>query len=255
MNFLTEFPERNELVIAVIRKILPYGAFCVLPEYNDMEAFLHVSEIAPRWIKNIHEFISEGERQVVKVHHVDPQKNQVDISIKRVSDEERRRKLELMRTEKRAKKLIELCIKTAKSSIKSEELYEKIEAVYPDVYTCLQLCMEKGDEALKDVDVPKNLKKIIVEISKKNIKKPSIEVSGIVSLTCYGVSGVEDIKKCLSIKEKGVSILYLGAPKYKISLTAEDYKKGEKNLSKIVEHIKEFAMKNNCTFDYEREKG
>jgi translation initiation factor 2 subunit 1 len=81
----TELPEENELVMAVIKKILPYGAFCSLPEYNNLEAFLHVSEVAPRWIKNIHEFISEGQKHVVKVHHLDKEKNQVDISIKRVS--------------------------------------------------------------------------------------------------------------------------------------------------------------------------
>ena len=45
---------------------MPYGAFCTLPEYKDLEAFLHVSEVAPRWIKNIHDFISEGQRYVVR---------------------------------------------------------------------------------------------------------------------------------------------------------------------------------------------
>ena len=63
MILITELPDHDELVIAVIKKIMPYGAFCSLPEYGNVEAFLHVSEVAPRWIKNIHEFISEGQKK------------------------------------------------------------------------------------------------------------------------------------------------------------------------------------------------
>jgi len=93
---------------------MPYGAFCSLAEYPDLEGFLHISEVAPRWIKNIHEFISEGQRHVVKVHHVDRAKNQVDVSIKRVNEEEKKRKLEGVQNEKRGKKLLELSLKNAK---------------------------------------------------------------------------------------------------------------------------------------------
>ena len=90
---MAEIPEQDELVLAVIKKIMPYGAFCVLPEYKDAEAFLHVSEVAPRWIKNIHEFISEGQRHVVKIYHIDREKNQIDVSLKRVSEEEKKQVL------------------------------------------------------------------------------------------------------------------------------------------------------------------
>ena len=100
-GFIIELPEENELVVAVIKKIMPYGAFCVLPEYQDMEAFMHISEVAPRWIKNIHEFISEGQRHVAKVHHIDREKRQVDISLKRVNEEEKKVKLESMKIEKK----------------------------------------------------------------------------------------------------------------------------------------------------------
>lgn len=54
-----ELPREGSLAIAVVKKIMPYGAFCTLTEYGDIEAFMHISEVAPRWIKNIHEFLSE----------------------------------------------------------------------------------------------------------------------------------------------------------------------------------------------------
>jgi translation initiation factor 2 subunit 1 len=219
-----EFPEKDELVLAIIRKILPYGAFCILPEYNNREAFLHVSEVAPRWIKNIHEFISEGQRLVVKVHRIDREKNHVDVSLKRVSEEEKKNKLAQVSFEKRAKKLLEVAIGEAKTKTGFEDVKNKIEEEYGDLYSCLKEASEQGEAALEGIDIPKALKAQITEVAKKNIKKQMVTVGGIASLTCYGEEGVSTIKKIFSSCEKDVEITYLGAPKYKISIVSEDYK-------------------------------
>ena len=250
MILIVELPEEGELVIAIIKKIMPYGAFCILTEYGNLEGFLHISEVAPRWIKNIHEFISEGQRHVVIVHRVDRQKNQVDISIKRVSEEQRKRKLEMVRNEKRGAKLLELSIKSAKLKADPAKVREEIESHFPDVYTCFKEASLKGEDALKELDIPKTLKAQITELAQKSIKKPVVEVDSVVTLVCYGPEGVEDIKKALKVEE-GISVQYLGAPQYKISLTAPDYKTGEKKLQRVLEHIKGFAQKNNCDLKYE----
>jgi translation initiation factor 2 subunit 1 len=236
--------------MGIIKKIMPYGAFCALPEYDNLEAFLHVSEIAPRWIKNIHEFISEGQRYVVKVVHVDKSKNQVDISIKRVSDEEKKVKLELVQNEKKGAKLLEISLKTAKSKLEIAKAREEIEAHFVDVFSCFKAVSLEGEGALKDLKFPKGLKDAMVELAKKSIKKPVVELDTVASLVCYGPCGVDDIKNVLKV-DKDISVHYLGAPKYKISLTASDYKSGEKRLNKVLEEIKALAQKNNCDFNYE----
>jgi translation initiation factor 2 subunit 1 len=244
-------PDEDELVIAVIKKIMPYGAFCVLPEYGDLEAFLHVSEVAPRWIKNIHEFISEGQRYVVKVHHVDSTKNQVDVSIKRVSEEEKKQKLELIKSEKRGEKLLDIAIKAAGGKIDAKAVQAAMEAEFGDIYSCFKEA-SLNEKVLDKLDIPKELKARIVDIGKKNIKKPVVEVAAIVTLTCYGSDGIDDVKKALQIEDAVVH--YLGAPRYKLSITAPDYKSGEKKLLGTLEHIKAFAQKNSCDFKFEREE-
>jgi len=232
---------------------MPYGAFCILPEYNNLEAFLHVSEVAPRWIKNIHEFISEGQRYVVKVHHLDRQKNQIDVSIKRVSEEEKKHKLESMKTEKRGEKLLENVLKAVPAAgIDMPTARLKIEAEFEDVYSCFKEASSGGEEALAKLDLSKALKAKIVEIAKKNIKKPVVEVDSVVSLVCYNPDGLGDLKKALKLAE-GADVHYLGAPRYKISLTADDYKGGEKRMAAMMEKIKAFAHKNNCEFKQEEE--
>ncbi len=250
---IVELPDEDELVVAVIKKIMPYGAFCVIPEYNNLEAFLHVSEVAPRWIKNIHEFISEGQRYVVKVHHVDRQKGQVDVSIKRVSEEEKKRKLELLQNEKRGAKLLEFALKDAKTGDDAAAVTKEIEAHYDDVYTCFKEASFKGEEALKKLDLPKALKAKIMEIAIKSIKKPVVRIDTLVTMVCFNPAGVADVKAALDIGED-VEVHYLGAPRYKLSLTAPDYKSGEKRMLTVLERIKTYAQKNNCDFKSEREK-
>jgi translation initiation factor 2 subunit 1 len=249
---IAELPEEDELVIAVIKKIMPYGAFCILPEYKDLEAFLHVSEVAPRWIKNIHEFISEGQRYVVKVHRVDRQKNQVDISIKRVSEEEKKRKLEIIKSEKRGEKLLDIAIKAAGAKVDAKAARAVLESEFGDVFSGFREASFTGEKALQKLDLPKELKAAILDLAKKNIKKPAVEVTSIVTLTCYGANGLEDLKAALTVE--GAALHYLGAPRYKLSITAPDYKSGEKKLVGVLEHIKAFAQKNNCDFKSEREE-
>ena len=247
-------PEQNELVLATIKKILPYGAFCSLPEYKDLEAFLHVSEVAPRWIKNIHEFISEGQRLVVKVYHVDRQKNQVDVSLKRVNEEERRRKLEQASLQKRAEKLLQYAIVESKAKLTYDEAKKAIEDVFGDVFSCFQSAFE-DEKSLDELKIPAALKTSIIETAKKNIKKAVFEVSGIISLVCHGGDGIERLKQAFGNEGKeGKSVLihYLGAPRYKISISGESYKQVEKLLSTKIENIKGFAQKNNCDFSFER---
>lgn len=250
MIMIAELPDEGELVLAIIKKIMPYGAFCTLSEYENLEGFLHISEVAPRWIKNIHEFISEGQRYVVIVHRVDREKNQVDVSIKRVSEEQKKRKLETVRNEKRGLKLLEISIKGAKVKTDITTAREEIETHFPDVFSSFKEASLEGEDALKELNLPKTLKTKMVEIAKKSIKKPVVEVSAVIDLVCYGPEGVEDVKNALHLGDE-VSVHYLGAPKYKISLTAPDYKSGEKELDRILEHIKDFVQKNNCDLKYE----
>ena len=229
---------------------MPYGAFCVLPEYDNLEAFMHISEVAPRWIKNIHEFLSEGQRCVVKVYHVDPKKQQVDVSLKRVSEEEKRRKLEAVQNERRAEKLLEFVVKSTKTKISAEKIREELEKQYEDLFSAFRAASYEGAKALEKVKLPKTLKTKIVEIAQKSIKKPTVKVSRTFSLICYGGKGVETLKKVLKTKAE---VLYLGAPHYRITVVDEDYKSAEKKIAKIMQQIEKAAQKYKCDFSYDKQ--
>jgi len=59
-----ELPEVGELVIATITKIGDHGAYVILDEYDKIQGFLHVSEIAPGWVRNINKYVKENEKVV-----------------------------------------------------------------------------------------------------------------------------------------------------------------------------------------------
>src|SRR3989344_2340092 len=240
-----ELPEEDELVLIQIKKILPYGAFCILPEYNNAEAFLHISEVAPRWIKNIHEFISEGQRHVAKVYRIDKEKNQIDLSLKRVSEEEKKNKLLVSKQEKRAEKLLELALAQSKGKVKPEDVRKKLEEHFGTVYDAFQQSSE-NDKILDEVTVPAAIKERIVEVAQKNIKRPMVGGSRILSITCYQPDGIEIIKKLLSTEDKKLKIRYLGAPRYQLLLTAKSYKEGDRQLSHVVADIKSLSEKHKC---------
>jgi translation initiation factor 2 subunit 1 len=63
-----EWPEPGDLVIATIETVTTYGAYAKLDEYNK-QGLLHVSEISSSWIRNIRDFVREGQKVVLKRSH------------------------------------------------------------------------------------------------------------------------------------------------------------------------------------------
>ncbi|MGD0719146.1 MAG: S1 RNA-binding domain-containing protein, partial [Thermoplasmata archaeon] len=94
MPLRPEFPEEADIVIATVKEIRNFGAVVVLDEYANREAFIHLSEVAPGWVKYIRDHIREGQKIVARVLRVDPVKAQIDLSLKRINDHQRREKVQ-----------------------------------------------------------------------------------------------------------------------------------------------------------------
>jgi translation initiation factor 2 subunit 1 len=65
-----ELPEVGEIIVATIAKIGDHGAYATLDEYNNVQGFLHVSEIAHGWVRNINKFVKEGEKKILFVKKI-----------------------------------------------------------------------------------------------------------------------------------------------------------------------------------------
>ncbi|MBS3069146.1 translation initiation factor IF-2 subunit alpha [Candidatus Micrarchaeota archaeon] len=253
---MAEMPEQDELVLATVKKIMPYGAFCTLDEYGNREAFVHISEVAPRWIKNIHEFLHEGQHVVAKIYQIVAEKNQVDLSLKRVSDSERKMKLESVKKEKRAQKLFEVALKQAKSTgTEAAAARVKLEGKYGDLISAFEEMSQNGEKAIEGLGIEKGLVKALLEICTKNIKKASAQLRGVLSLVSYSEEGIEEIKAILAHLKapEGVQaqISYLGAPRYQITVVAPDFKVAQKAIETLVEQADSAAKGKSTSVSFE----
>jgi len=256
---LSEIPKEGDLVLVRVKKILPYGAFCELEEFENQEAFVHISEVASRWIKNIHEFVSVGKKYVARVYRIKSATNQIDLSLKRVSDTEKRRKLDSIKRSRRATKLLEVIASTAEVSEDEEiEYHNALIDKYGDLYFALEEVSEKGLIALKGLKFPKKFSSVLVEIAQKSVRKPKAHIKGMLNFRVYESNGVKLIVNAFSKLKipKGIewTVNYVGAPFYQIDLIADDYKVGEKALNNIMGQIEKVVKSCDYHLEFDRVK-
>ena len=137
-----------------------------------------------------------------------------------------------------------------------EKLEDSIYSKFDSVYDAFIEIGRNGIESIKELKIPKKTASVIEEICSK-IKLPSVEIRGIMEITNNKSDGVEIIKKALldaTKKDPTIDITYLGAPKYRLSITAEDFKSAEKTLKPIIVEIQENIEKKKGSFKFTREE-
>ncbi len=229
------FPQEDELVFCTVTKIFHSSVFVVLDEY-ERSGMINISEIAPGRIRNIRDYVTQGKKIVCKVLRIDEKKGHIDLSLRRVNEMERKRKLEEIKQEQKAEKIIELAAKQLK--IKTEELYEKVANKVFEKHPYLFLFFKdvgKEKSQIKDLGLDKKETDILQEIVGEKFKPAKIEIKGVFDLKSYEPDGVDVVKKILSSIEKtaGISISYLGGGCYRVAVEAGSYKEAEKILAKV----------------------
>src|SRR3989338_10823554 len=117
------YPGEDELVLCTVTKVLGHAVFVNLDEY-DKGGLVHISEIAPGRIRNIREYVELSKKIVCKVLRIDSERGHIDLSLRRVSEIEKKNKLEEIKQEQKAEKVIEMVSKAA--GRKMDEVYEII---------------------------------------------------------------------------------------------------------------------------------
>ncbi len=256
---IQELPEVGEIVIATIKKTGDHGAYVTLDEYDNIQGFLHVSEIAPGWVRKVTKYVKEGDKKVLLVKKIQTNRAEIDLSLKQISKEQRKKKLlDVKRFEKEQGILKNIQDKVKLSSEEVDDLEEKLLSKYKSVYDAIIEIGTKNISVIDDLEISEKIKKTIDELSKK-IKLPTVEIRGILEMTNNKSNGIEIIRKILldAIKEsqnQKIKILYLGAPKYRLSIIAQDFKTAEKTLKPILEKIEKNTSKQNGTFKFSREE-
>jgi len=230
-----EWPQESELVVCTVVNVKDFVAFVSLDEYGGRPGLIPISEIATGWIKYIRDHIREGQKIVCKVLNVDRNRGHIDLSLKDVNEHQRREKIREWKNESKAQKWLGFAAEQSGEEAKKieDEIFSKYGAFYP-VFEDLVI---EPETTVKKLGFSKKVSDALLHVAQENVKVPSVEVTGHLHLTCSAPDGISVIKKALKSAEPkiagvAIELLYLGAPLYRIKVTAPDYKKAEKAIEK-----------------------
>src|SRR6476646_2898703 len=161
---LKRLPEAGEIVIVTVREVTGHGAYVKLDEYNGTTGFLHISEIATGWIRNIERYVRPKQKTVLKVIRVNQARSEVDLSLKQVSGEERKSKLIEVKKNEKASAFLEIIKSKAKiNDIQLNEIEDKILQKYDYVYDVFETVAKKGVDAIQNLGLSPEVVKAIEE--------------------------------------------------------------------------------------------
>ena len=229
------FPEDSEIVLCTVTKIQYGSVFVTLDEYGNKTGIINIAEISPGRIRNIRDFVREGKKVICKVLRIDQQRGHIEISLRRVTESQRRAKNDLIKQEQKAEKIVEMIARELKMPVK--ELYDRImkSKSYDTLYSCFEdVATDKF--SLESLGIEKKTAEKLTEMIKLKIQPPEVAIGGFLNLVTYAPDGVETIREALKkAQAPNVVLHYIGGGKYQIKVTAEDYKKAEDILKKSTE--------------------
>lgn len=237
------FPEVGNFIIGTVSEIFPYGAMVTLDEYG-LEGMVPIREISSSWVKNIRNHVKENQKVVCKVLRVDEARRHIDLSLRKVTNQQKKVAIQRYKIKKKGNKLLEYFgTQNGISSDQLQDIYYKILEKFPSVYECFEEVTSKDKKVLDDF-VPPQYVDILYELIISNIESPLIEINGEISVNCPSGDGVLAIKNSLAqardnntIDDISVDIRLLGSPRHSIKIVAPDYKLAESTLDSIVTQI------------------
>lgn len=235
-------PEEGSLVICTIDRVQQHECFVKLDEFKDLDGMVHTSEMDRKWVRNMRVFLKHGRQLVCKVMDIAPDKH-INLSIRRVGEGHRRSKLQSWKNEKKADDLLQFFAK--KHKLKVEDLYKKFDdniiEEYGGIYPFMLEVTRLGENTLKELKIQSKLAHELFELIKQRIKIPKAEISGYLYMHSTKGDGVNVIKKAAeeiqtltNRKDFESKLNYIGAPKYQLTISAENKKKAEQAIEEII---------------------
>ncbi len=229
-------PSRGELVVCRITDINPNSVYAQMVEYN-MQGMMHVSEVASRWVRDIREFLKEGQFVVCMVIGVEG--SNIYLSLKKVRHEDRTRKLNEFKRENKAEKMLENVAKGLGKNL--SQMYEETGYKLQDEFGSLTKALDiaaKNPALLKQRGIPEKWAKEIAKAAEGLRIEKIHELIVNLNLTSYRPDGLAAIKKALKgAEEGGFEVRYVSAPHYQLIGKGKNLKEIEEKMEALAKQI------------------
>ncbi|UCG90535.1 MAG: S1 RNA-binding domain-containing protein [Candidatus Heimdallarchaeota archaeon] len=256
------FPRVGELIIGTCSKLTPHGAYFEIFDYEKLgpeAGFVHISELSRTWVRNIRSHIREGQRAVAKILRVDTARGEIDMSIRRVSEPQRRSKLNEFKQENRARGLITVACEKVEVSVNSVE--ESLLGKFGSIYEGLIKAREGGVSLLTEIGIPEAAAEEIHQLALKELQPPTVRLNGLVKITCYEPEGVILLKKFFTsynknfnkkYKSSDINIQIISPPDYRCVIESGDWRTAEGIWKDVQKETEQFFASYDAEYSFER---
>ena len=228
--------EVGDIVICTVDRIIGTTVFVKIDGIS-VEGSIVTSEIAPGRIRNLRDYVVPKKRIVCKVLRISESGN-IDLSLRRVTQKEKKEAIEKSATEKSYKSILKSILGENAEKVLQEILKEDD---LPSFLEDAKTNPEKLEKLIGKEDAKKILDVLKVEKKKKTIIKKEIH------LTTTKPNGITLIKKVLEIF-KGVNAKYIAAGKYSLELESSDVKTADKQLKELIDNAEKESKKSGIEF-------
>lgn len=225
--------QENDVVLCTVERIVGTSVFVNID--GDGEGSIVMSEIAPGRIRNIRDYVVPGKKIVCKILRTGDSGN-IHLSLRRVTSKEKNEVIDKFQKEKEFISIIKAILKD-----KANEVIAKIKKEF-NLYEFYLSCKENPAKLEKyfNKETSQQICKILQERKEKKV-----EVKKEFLLSSSASDGILIIKKILS-KYEGIN--YLAAGKFTIKIKADEYKKANSEMQKILQEIEKNAKKEKAEF-------
>ena len=256
-----EWPESGDLVIATIESVMDYGAYANLDEYNK-RGFLHISEISSARIRNVHDYVREKQKMVLKVLHVNLEKGHIDLSLRRVTKRERIEKIKAWKKDRKGEVLLRAVAERVGLPI--HEAYQKAGVTLEQsvgLYEGFEKALKEGPEALTKLGISAEIAKAFAQVAEERIRIKMVKVKGTLEVRCMKPNGVKciqaafvDAKKAQKVKDAKIEFSVIAAPRYSVEVSADNWKRAEEILDEVSQSVVTNITKSGGHGSFKRDK-
>lgn len=248
-----KYPEVDEVVMVNVVQIAEMGAYVKLLEYDGQKGMILMSELSRKRIRSINKLVRVGRNECVLVTRVDQDKGYIDLSKRRVVQEDIKRCEDKYSKAKTVNQILRHVgeLLDYEDNKQLEELYKKTAWYFDKKYATSGGSHEMFKEAAQKPEVLDELTEIdehTKEVLLKNIKRrltpQAVKVRADVEVLCYAYEGIDAVKHALreglalATEEIPLKINLIAPPIYVISVTLFNEESGVEAVRAAMDVIK-----------------
>ena len=267
------FPKEGTFIMARVVDIQKQYIYVDLPDYDGLPSeetargMIHISEISSRWVRNIRSIVRIGQRIVLRVVKVVPDKGQIDLSLRRVNSGQKDLIAKEHKYANKFENLLQFLTETEGIDLTLDNAYETIGFPIKEQFDfyqeAIEALKEEGEELLNELtDIPDHVKDAYLKIVDENVEISTVNIMGKIKLVNRNGDGIIKVKEILNevlkvidnpVETRKLSLLYLGAPYYRLEIVSKDYLDAESILSDALEVLETSTQKTDSSFEFIRD--